>query len=127
MVSESKEAILSYLIGALADGSLYHNKKHYVYRVTYYQHSQEYLLKCIEPRVMHLFNRKGHFYYDTRREVYFYEITSKQIFQYFKKVIEYFNTLGDYFKDSDKERSDRHYSQAVVVEMIFDLSEKNER
>lgn len=38
-----------------------------------------------------------------------------------KKWIKYFNMLGDYFKDINKERSDRHYSQAVVLEMFLDL------
>ena len=30
-----KDNKLAYLVGALADGSIYLNKKHYVYRVTY--------------------------------------------------------------------------------------------
>ncbi|MFX1255965.1 MAG: hypothetical protein ACFFCZ_30440, partial [Promethearchaeota archaeon] len=53
--------IMAYLIGALADGSIYHNPKHYVYRVSYYQKSKLYLLNCIEPRIEQLFNKKGHF------------------------------------------------------------------
>ncbi|MFX0136492.1 MAG: LAGLIDADG family homing endonuclease [Candidatus Hodarchaeota archaeon] len=90
MCPESDKATFAYLIGALADGSIYHSRKHYVYRVTYYQHSQDYLLKCIESCIMRLFDKKGHFYYDTRRDVYFYEITSKEVYQYYEQAIESF-------------------------------------
>ena len=73
--------MLAYLVGALADGSLYHNPKHYIYRVSYYQKLKKYHEKCIEPRIVQLFNRKGHFYYDRRKDVHFYEITSKFVYQ----------------------------------------------
>ncbi|MFX0116201.1 MAG: LAGLIDADG family homing endonuclease [Candidatus Hodarchaeota archaeon] len=92
MSCESKDSMLAYLIGALADGSLYHNKKHYVHRVSYYQQSREYLVDCIEPRIMQLFAKKGHFYFDRRKNVYYYEITSKRIFLSFKKAIESFKS-----------------------------------
>ncbi len=85
----------SYLIGALADGSLYSNEKYYVNRITYYQHSQEYLKHCIEPRILKLFNKKGHFYFDRRKSVYFYEITSKLIYQIYKKYIGNFKAESD--------------------------------
>ena len=78
---ESRNEALAYLIGALADGSLYRNEKQYIHRVSYYQKSKEYLDHCIEPRVMFLFNKKGHYYHDTRKDVYFYEITIKSIYQ----------------------------------------------
>jgi hypothetical protein len=87
--------ILAYLIGALADGSLYHNPKQYVKRVTYYQHSKQYLLDCIEPRVEELFGIKGHFYYDKRKDVHFYEITIKQVYQVFAASIEDFKSKND--------------------------------
>ncbi|MFX1251754.1 MAG: LAGLIDADG family homing endonuclease, partial [Promethearchaeota archaeon] len=54
----------------------------------YYQKSKLYLLNCIEPRIEQLFNKKGHFYFDRRKEVYFYEITSKQIFLHYQTVLE---------------------------------------
>ncbi|MEJ2250328.1 MAG: LAGLIDADG family homing endonuclease [Candidatus Lokiarchaeota archaeon] len=91
---EREKIILSYLIGALADGSLYHNKKSYVYRVTYYQKSKEYHLRCIEPRIEKLFGKKGHFYCDHRKGVYFYEVTSKKVFSIFKEAIEDFKSKG---------------------------------
>lgn len=72
--------VLAYLVGAMADGYLYHNPKHYIYRVSYYQKLKEYLIKCIESRVFRIFRKRGHFYYDRRKDVYFYEITSKVIF-----------------------------------------------
>lgn len=93
--SESERVILSYLIGALADGSLYHNKKHYVNRVTYYQHSKEYLLKCIKPRIFKLFGVRGHFYHDQRKDVYFYEVTSKRVYTNFKEAVELFKSDED--------------------------------
>ena len=86
---------LAYLIGALADGSIYHNEKHYVYRISYFQKSKEYLEKCIEPHVLRLFNKKGHFYYDKRKGVYFYEITSKEVYNTFMKALESFKSKGD--------------------------------
>jgi intein/homing endonuclease len=89
---EFKTPNFSYLIGALADGSLYQNKKHYVNRVSYYQHSKEYLLKCIEPRILNLFGKIGHFYHDTRKDVYYYEITSKEIYQTYAKAVESFKS-----------------------------------
>ena len=75
-----KDNKLAYLIGVLADGSIYHNKKHYVYRVTYYQKSLEYLKEIIEPLVFEVFNKTGHIYHDKRKDVYFYEIPSKEIY-----------------------------------------------
>ena len=77
----------SYLIGALADGSLYYNKKHYIHRITYYQKSKEYLIYCIEPRIQRLFKNKGHFYLDSRKAVNYYEITSKELYQIYKRNI----------------------------------------
>jgi len=41
-----------------------------------------------------------------------------------KKWIKYFNMLGDYFKESDEERSNRHYAQTIALEMFFDLGEE---
>jgi hypothetical protein len=70
-----------YLIGALTDGSLYSNRLHYINRITYYQHSKEYLMYCIEPRIYRQFQMKGHYYFDNRKSVYFYEITSKALYQ----------------------------------------------
>jgi len=93
--SESERIILSYLVGALADGSLYHNKKHYVNRVTYYQHSEEYLLRCIEPRIFKLFGVRGHFYHDKRKDVWFYEVTSKHVYTSIKETVELFKSKGD--------------------------------
>ena len=89
---EYKTPNFSYLIGALADGSLYRNEQHYVYRVTYYQHSKDYLLKCIEPRVFGLFGKIGHFYHDKRKDVHYYEITSKKIYQTYAKAVESFKS-----------------------------------
>lgn len=80
----------AYLIGALADGSIYYNQKQYIYRVTYYQSSKEYLLKCIETLIDALFGKKGYFYFDKRKDVYFYIIASKEIFQIYKDSIEHF-------------------------------------
>jgi intein/homing endonuclease len=88
MESKYKNPDFSYLIGALADGSLYSNKKHYIYRVTYYQHSQEYLKHCIEPRVQELFNKKGYYYFDKRKSVYFFEVSSKEIYLIYLKYTE---------------------------------------
>jgi intein/homing endonuclease len=85
-----KTSEFSYLIGALADGSLYHNQTEYIYRVSYYQHSKEYLLHCIEPRIIKLFNKRGHFYFDARKAVNFYEIVSKEIYNIYKEAIEEF-------------------------------------
>lgn len=95
MEERFKNDQFSYLIGALADGSLYSNKDRYVYRVTYYQHSKSYLLNCIEPRIKKLFNIKGHFYYDSRKSVYFYEITSKEVHQVYNSAIEAFKAEKD--------------------------------
>ena len=77
---------LAYLIGALGDGSIYHNEKHYVHRVSYYQKSKEYLEKCIEPKILETFGKKGHFYFDQRHGVYFYEITLKKIYKTMKEA-----------------------------------------
>ena len=92
---EFRTPIFSYLIGALADGSLYQNKKYYVNRVTYYQHSQDYLIRCIESRILKLFGKTGHFYHDTRKDVYYYEITSKEIYQIYKKAVGSFKSELD--------------------------------
>jgi intein/homing endonuclease len=105
----------SYLIGALADGSLYSNKDHYVYRVTYYQHSKKYLLNCIEPRIKRLFDIKGHFYYDIRKSVYFYEITSKKVYQIYKLAVESFKDNIDrkiplWIKHGEKSNQQRFIS-----------------
>ena len=75
-----KDDRLAYLIGALADGSIYHNKKHYVYRVTYYQKSLKYLKESIEPLVSKIFDKTGSIYHDKRKDVYFYEIASKEVY-----------------------------------------------
>ena len=78
--------VLAYLVGALADGYLYHNPKHYIYRVSYYQKLKNYHVRCIEPRVLCIFGKRGHFYHDRRKDVYFYEITSKSVFQKMHEV-----------------------------------------
>lgn len=80
----------SYLIGALADRSLYSNKRYYVNRITYYQHSREYLEHCIDPRIQYQFGKKGHFYFDRRKLVYYYEITSKALYQIYLELAESF-------------------------------------
>jgi intein/homing endonuclease len=77
---------LSYLVGALADGTIYHNKKHYIYRITYYQKSKDYLSKSIESRIIALFGKPGHYYYDKRKGVNYYEVTSKRIYQIMQKI-----------------------------------------
>jgi hypothetical protein len=77
---EAPEASMAYLVGALADGSLYRNPKHYVHRVSYYQKEKDYLDHCIETRVVRLFNKKGHYYHDHRTGVYNYEITIKSVY-----------------------------------------------
>jgi intein/homing endonuclease len=77
---------LAYLIGALADGSIYYNKEKYIYRVTYYQKSKEYLEQCIKPLINQLFGIDGHYYHDKRKDVYFYEITRKNIYQEIAKL-----------------------------------------
>ncbi len=86
---------LAYLVGALADGSIYSNKKHYVYRISYYQKSQEYLTKCIEPIIFKLFQKRGRLYLDKRKGVYFYEITSKYIYNFFLDKIEKFKDKNE--------------------------------
>lgn len=48
-------------------------------------------------------------------------IFTDDLYDEIKKWIRYFNMLGDYFRKSNPERSDRHYSQACVLEMIFNL------
>ena len=78
MTSESREEMLSYLIGALADGSIYYNQKNHIYRIKYYQKSKLYLQNCIESRIYLLFNKRGYYYLDKRKSVYHYEITSKE-------------------------------------------------
>ena len=88
--SENQKRDLAYLVGALADGTIYHNKKYYVHRVSYYQQSKEYLEKCIEPKIIILFNKRGHFYFDARKGVYFYEITSKIVYNIFIEALESF-------------------------------------
>lgn len=85
--------ILAYLVGALADGSLYHHPAHYVYRVSYYQKSKQYLARCIEPRVSQLFGRVGHYYHDRRKDVYFYEVTSKAVYQVMQNAVGSFKDL----------------------------------
>jgi intein/homing endonuclease len=95
MSIDTGKSLLAYLIGALADGSIYHNKEHYVHRVTYYQQSKDYLLNCIESRILKLYKKKGHFFYDIRKNVYFYEITSKEIYLSFKEAIESFKDKTD--------------------------------
>ncbi len=80
-LQEASDAMLAYHVGALADGSLYRNAKQYVHRVSYYQKSKSYLEHCIEPRIESLFGKKGHFYHDTRKDVFFYEVTIKSIYQ----------------------------------------------
>lgn len=77
----SHKSVLAYLVGALADGYIYHNPKHYIYRVSYYQKLRKYFSKCIEPRIVQIFNNRGHFYHDHRKDVYYYEITSKSVYQ----------------------------------------------
>lgn len=79
--------MLAYLVGALADGYLYHNPKHHICRVSYYQKLKRYHSKCIEPRIVQLFNKHGRFYHDRRKDVYFYEITSKSIYQRMYKAV----------------------------------------
>lgn len=89
-MSDFKTAKLAYLIGALADGSIYHNRTQYIYRVTYYQNSKEYLLKCIEPLVENLFGKKGYFYHDKRTNVYSYMVVSKRIYAIYVDALEDF-------------------------------------
>lgn len=85
---------LAYLVGALADGSIYHSEKYYIYRVRYYENSKKYLELSIEPLINGLFRTKGHFYYDRRKNVYFYKITTKEVYKMMNKII-------NSFKDSD--------------------------
>ncbi|MFX1508330.1 MAG: LAGLIDADG family homing endonuclease [Promethearchaeota archaeon] len=79
--------ILAYLVGALADGSIYYNPQHYIYRVTFYQKSKQYLTHCIEPCVFQLFDKQGHYYHDNRKDVYYYEVTSKAVYFEMKEAI----------------------------------------
>ncbi|MHA1150044.1 MAG: LAGLIDADG family homing endonuclease [Promethearchaeota archaeon] len=107
-MAENGDAKFAYLIGALADGSVYYNKKQYIYRVTYYQHSKEYLLKCIEPLIDNLFGKKGYFYYDQRTEVHSFIIASKQIYQKYMARIEEFKSeqnrsVPTWIKTGDKQ------------------------
>ena len=63
--------------------------------------------------------------YDKKWDEYTYDIVIPATMEYIKqnaeKWIEYFNGLGDYFKESNPERSSRHYAQAIALRMFFNL------
>ncbi|MHA1410360.1 MAG: hypothetical protein ACTSQY_08675, partial [Candidatus Odinarchaeia archaeon] len=84
---KNEKEILAYLIGALADGSIFCDKTTGVYRVKYYPQSKVYLESCIESRIFFLFGKKGCYYCDKRNRVYFYEVTSKTVYQKIKNAL----------------------------------------
>jgi hypothetical protein len=110
---------LAYLVGALADGYLYHNPDHHIYRVSYYQKLKKYHTKCIEPRIVMLFGKRGHFYYASRKGVYFYEITSKTIYQQMYKAADSFKghnnrSIPNWILNGDKSE------QQAFIQGFFD-------